>query len=64
MNKVIEFLKENPVQYLATVGRNGKAKVPPIYVFRRNGRKTVVLHQQHKRCLSRYAEQSDCQRTV
>ena len=26
MNKVIEFLKENPVQYLATVGRNGKAK--------------------------------------
>ena len=29
MNKVIEFLKENPVQYLATVGRNGKAKCRP-----------------------------------
>lgn len=26
MNKVIDFLKENPVQYLATVGRDGKAK--------------------------------------
>ena len=29
MNKVIEFLKENPVQYLATVGRDGKAKCRP-----------------------------------
>ena len=24
MSKVVEFLKENPVQYLATVGRDGK----------------------------------------
>ncbi len=23
MNKVVEFLKANPVQYLATVGRDG-----------------------------------------
>ena len=45
MNKVIEFLKENPVQYLATVGRDGKAKCRPIYVCRRNGWKTVVLHK-------------------
>lgn len=29
MNKVIEFLKENPVQYLATVGRDEKAKCRP-----------------------------------
>lgn len=29
MKKVIEFLKENPVQYLATVGRDGKAKCRP-----------------------------------
>ena len=29
MNKVIEFLKENPVQYLATVGRDRKAKCRP-----------------------------------
>lgn len=29
MEKVIEFLKANPVQYLATVGRDGKAKCRP-----------------------------------
>ena len=29
MNKVVEFLKANPVQYLATVGRDGKAKCRP-----------------------------------
>lgn len=29
MKKVTEFLKENPVQYLATVGRDGKAKCRP-----------------------------------
>ena len=33
MNKVIEFLKENPVQYLATVGRDGKAKCRPFMKF-------------------------------
>ena len=29
MNEVVKFLQENPVQYLATVGRNGKAKCRP-----------------------------------
>ncbi len=29
MNKVITFLQENPVQYLATIGRDGKAKCRP-----------------------------------
>ena len=29
MKKVVEFLNENPVQYLATVGRDGKAKCRP-----------------------------------
>lgn len=29
MNEVVIFLKENPVQYLATVGRDGKAKCRP-----------------------------------
>jgi len=27
MNEVVKFLQENPVQYLDTVGRDGKAKV-------------------------------------
>ena len=29
MKKVVEFLNQNPVQYLATVGRDGKAKCRP-----------------------------------
>lgn len=29
MKEVTKFLKENPVQYLATVGRDGKAKCRP-----------------------------------
>ena len=29
MNEVVTFLQENPVQYLATVGRDGKAKCRP-----------------------------------
>ena len=29
MNEVIKFLKENPVQYLATIGSDGKPKVRP-----------------------------------
>ena len=33
MKKVVEFLQANPVQYLATVGRDGKAKMPSVYVL-------------------------------
>lgn len=29
MNEVVKFLTENPVQYLATVGRDGKPKCRP-----------------------------------
>lgn len=29
MNEVVEFLKENSVQYFATVGLDGKARVRP-----------------------------------
>lgn len=29
MNEVVKFLEENPVQYLSTVGRDGKAKCRP-----------------------------------
>lgn len=29
MNKVVEFLQANPVQFLATVGRDGKVKCRP-----------------------------------
>lgn len=29
MNEVVKFLQENPVQYLATIGQDGKAKCRP-----------------------------------
>ncbi|MGO1043208.1 pyridoxamine 5'-phosphate oxidase family protein [Clostridioides difficile] len=29
MNEVVKFLKENPVQYFATIGADGKPKVRP-----------------------------------
>lgn len=29
MNEVIDFLKNNPVQYIATIGLNQKPKVRP-----------------------------------
>lgn len=39
MNDVITFLQENPVQYLATIGRDGKAKCRPfMFCFEQNGK--------------------------
>lgn len=37
MEKVVEFLQENPVQYLATVGRDGKVGLISIGCFIRRG---------------------------
>lgn len=38
MKKVVEFLQENPVQYLATIGRDGKAKCRPfMFCFEKDG---------------------------
>ena len=39
MKEVIEFLQANPVQYLATVGRDGKAKCRPfMFCFEQEGK--------------------------
>ena len=39
MNDVVKFLEANPVQYLATVGRDGKAKCRPfMFCFEKDGR--------------------------
>lgn len=55
MNKVVEFLTANPVQYLATVGRDGKAKCRPFMFclenegklwFCTNNQKEVYLDMQ------------------
>lgn len=32
MKEIVEFLQANPVQYLATVGRDGKAKCRPYHI--------------------------------
>lgn len=39
MEEVVKFLGENPVQYLATVGRDGKAKCRPfMFLFEEGGK--------------------------
>ena len=39
MNEVVKFLQENPVQYLATVVRDGKAKCRPfMFCFEQDGK--------------------------
>lgn len=39
MNDVVKFLQENPVQYLATVGCDGKAKCRPfMFCFEKDGK--------------------------
>lgn len=39
MQEVVKFLTDNPVQYLATVGRDGKAKCRPfMFCFERDGK--------------------------
>ena len=39
MKEVVNFLSQNPVQYLATVGRDGKAKCRPfMFCFEQDGR--------------------------
>ena len=39
MKKVVAFLQENPVQYLATVGRDGNAKCRPfMFCFEQDGK--------------------------
>ncbi len=39
MKRVVEFLQANPVQYLATVGRDGKGKCRPfMFMFEKDGK--------------------------
>ena len=39
MNEVVKFLTENPVQYLATIGRDGKPKCRPfMFCFEQDGK--------------------------
>ena len=56
MNEVVKFLQENPVQYLATIGCDGKAKCRPFMFageldgklwFCTNNQKDVYKDMQH-----------------
>ncbi len=39
MNEIVKFLEENPIQYLATVGLDGKPKVRPfMFMLEREGK--------------------------
>lgn len=39
MNEVVKFLKENPVQYFATIGLDGKPRVRPFqFMIERDGK--------------------------
>ena len=39
MNEVVKFLQDNPVQYLATIGRDGKSKCRPfMFCFEKDDR--------------------------
>lgn len=48
MNEVIEFLKENPVQYFATVGLDNKAKVRPFQFMIEDGGKLYFCTNNEK----------------
>lgn len=57
MNEVVKFLQENPEQYLATIGRDGKAKCRPFMFageldgklwFCTNNQKDVYKDMQHE----------------
>ena len=48
MRKVVEFLHANPVQYLATVGRDGKAKCRPfMFCFEKEGKLLFYLENSY-----------------
>ena len=48
MNEVIEFLKENPVQYFATVGLDNKANVRPFQFMIEDGEKLYFCTNNEK----------------
>jgi len=47
MDDIVKFLNENPVQYLATVGRDGKAKCRPfMFCFEKEGKLWFCTNEQ------------------
>ena len=51
MKEVLEFLKANPVQYLATVGRDGKPKCRPfMFSLEKGGKLWFCTNSQKEVC--------------
>lgn len=48
MNEVVEFLTNNPVQYVGTVGLDGKAKVRPFQFMIEDGEKLYFCTSNQK----------------
>ena len=62
MQKVVEFLQKNSVQYLATVGRDGKAKCRPFMfcVVSTEPKLSVLLKTEHEWTAFCLSISSDC----
>ena len=56
MKKIVEFLNANPVQYLATVGRDRKAKCRPfMFAGMLDGKLRSEERRVGKECRSRWS---------
>ena len=53
MNDVTKFLTDNPVQYFATTGLDGRPQGAPFSVHDRTRRQAFLLHEQSKRGVQR-----------
>lgn len=54
MNEVIKFLSENPVEYLATLGLDGQAKVRPIMYYFEEMENLTFVQATKSQCLKNW----------
>ena len=64
MNEVVNFLKENPIQYLATVGLDGKSKVRPVQFMVVNNSKLYFCTSNEKPVYKELQKSSDLELTT
>jgi uncharacterized pyridoxamine 5'-phosphate oxidase family protein len=69
MNEVVKFLTENPVQYVATVGPDGKPRVRPFQFMGEHGGKLYYCTNNQKNVYKQmqkqpYIEVSTCSPTA
>jgi uncharacterized pyridoxamine 5'-phosphate oxidase family protein len=64
MSEVVDFLKENPIQHLATVGLDGKAKVRPMQFMVENNSKLYFCTSNEKLVYKELQKSSDIELTA